>query len=219
MPPDARGQPLPPEIASLPRDEFRAIYDRATQVVFGFTKSRPRTEELVQSASMLLLTTRRWDPSKGPLLQHFLGIVRSVLSHSYSREKTERGARAAQTREDFQREVVGTEAASPEDATIDGTDGADRQAAAERELDELDASVAGSPDAQRVLRARRAGDRKKKAAEIALELGLPVERVYRANKLLLNHLRRIRAQPAGTAPGVAPLPEPGRTVEDTEVDS
>jgi DNA-directed RNA polymerase specialized sigma24 family protein len=210
--------PLPPEIASLPEGAFRKTYDQATRLVFGFTKSKPRTDELLQTASDLLLTTRRWDPSKGPLLDHFLGIVRSVLSHSYSREKTERGERATQTRENFQREVAGTEAASPEDAAIDGTDASDRQAAAERELDELDASVAGSPDAQRVLRARRAADGKKKPAEIALELSLPVERIYAANKLLLHHLRRIRAQRAEGA-AVAPPPKRTGTVEDTEVDS
>jgi DNA-directed RNA polymerase specialized sigma24 family protein len=218
MPPDPRGQTLPPEIASLSRDEFRAVYDRATAVVFGFTKSKPRTEELLQAASVLLLTTRRWDPDKGPLLQHVLGIVRSVLSHSYSREKTERGERAAQTREGFQREVAGTEAPSPEDATIDGTDGADRQAAAERELDELAASVADHPDAPRVLRLRRASERKRKASEIARELGLPVERVYRANDVLLRHLRRIRAQPP-ERPSVGPSPKRTRPDEDTEVDS
>jgi DNA-directed RNA polymerase specialized sigma24 family protein len=218
MPPEQRGQRLPPEIASLPEGEFRMTYERATLMVFGFTKSKVRTDELMQTAADLLLTTRRWDPGERPLLDHFLGIVRSVLSHSYSREKTERGDRATQTRESFQREVVGTEAASPEERAMDGADAADRQAAAERELDELDSSLTGSPDAQRVLRARRAADGKKKPAEIALELNLPVERVYRANKLLLQHLRRIRAQPP-EGPPVGPPPERTRPIEDTEVDS
>jgi DNA-directed RNA polymerase specialized sigma24 family protein len=206
MPPDIERQPLPPEIAALSRDEFRAVYERAYQAVLGFTKSEARADELIQPAFLLLLTTRRWNPSAGPLLGHVMGIVRSVLSHAYSKEKAERSERAAQTRESFQREVVGAEAASPEDEAIDGTATAERQAAAERELDELAESVADHADARHVLRIRRAEEKKKKAAAIALELGIPVERVYRANKLLLHHLRRIRAARA----------ELGETIDDSE---
>ena len=194
MPPDERRQQLPPEIAALSRDEFRAVYEQATQIVLGITKSKARTEELMQTAASLLLTTRRWNPNGGPLLRHMVGIVRSVLSHSYRRENTERAERAAHARESFQREVLGMEAASPEDETIDGTATAERQAEAERELDELAASVADHPDAPRVLRMRREAEGKKKAADIARELDMPVGRVYRANDVLRRHLRRIRAE-------------------------
>jgi DNA-directed RNA polymerase specialized sigma24 family protein len=200
MPPDDTRTEIPPEIAALSKDEFRAIYEQATLIVLGITQSKTRTDELMQAASVLLLTTRRWDRDKGPLLKHLVGIARSVLSHSYRREKTDRADRAAQDRESFQREVIGTEARSAEDDTVDRTDADERQVAAARELDELDASLPEGSDAQRVLRCRRAGEKRKKPAEIAHELGLPVERVYRANKLLLHHVRRIRAARAGEGP-------------------
>jgi DNA-directed RNA polymerase specialized sigma24 family protein len=220
MPPDKPRQELPAEIAALSREEFRSVFEQAMQIVLGFTKSKARTDELMQTASLLLFTTRRWNPRAGPILGHLLGIVRSVLSHSYRHENSERGARAAHARESFQREVAGTEAASPEDETIDGTATEERRAEAERELDELAASVADHADAPRVLRSRRDADGKKKAADIARELDLPVERVYRANKLLLNHLRRIRAkrgtEKAGDA--VAPLPERSRKDDDSEME-
>jgi hypothetical protein len=220
MPPDPKVQSPQPESAPT-KDEFHAAYQQAMPIVLGFTKSKPRTEELMQAAAVLLMSTRRWDRSKGPLLDHFVSIVRSVLSHAYSREKTERGERAAETREKFQREVVGTEAPSPEEKTLDGADAANRQAAASRELDALEASlaVAGSEDAVRVLRARRAADGKKRAGDIAKELEIPAERVYRANKLILQHARKLRARRAENAPDERAERAADRKADDSEVDS
>ena len=148
-----------------------------------------KADELTARAFEALLTTRRWDAARGPLLRHVLGIVASIRHHDY---RSTQGERREKAEERFQHELVGTQASSPEDASLAHAEEQDAQARAERELEELQASVAAHPLAPRVLRCRRDGLTSSKA--VAEALGVPPSDVYLANDVLKSHLRKIRAQ-------------------------
>jgi DNA-directed RNA polymerase specialized sigma24 family protein len=180
---------LPPELASLSKTEMRDAYQAVAQLAFRITRSTSRTDELVQTTFERLLTTRRWDPEGGPLLHHLMGVVKSLLSISY-KSKAKKHDEIAH--DGFHREVVGESAGSVEDAIIEHADREAEHAGAAAELDELVARVARHPDATRVLRLK-IDTGIDDAAEIAVELDLPVTRVYRINEVLKYHLERIRA--------------------------
>ncbi|HEY8088176.1 MAG TPA: hypothetical protein VIF09_10035 [Polyangiaceae bacterium] len=189
MPPDAEKAPLPPELQGVTREELRDVYVAATRYAQSLLKSKARAEDVVQRAFEKLLTTRRWNPAGGvPLLHHMLGVVKSMVSDAFKSKAHERADRA---HGEFQRDV-GEKERSPEEATLDRAETEGRQSDAESELDRLEASVSGHDLAPRVLRCRRDG--KVKASDIARELDVPVAQVYRANEMLKDHLRKIRAE-------------------------
>jgi DNA-directed RNA polymerase specialized sigma24 family protein len=189
MPPDDR---LPPELRELSKTELRELYVTAMRIALGLMKSRSAAEQLVSDAFEALLTTRRWDKSKGPLERHLFGVLTSIRSNRF---KSKADARAEDVGKEYQREM-GEVAQSAEARMLShSASEADRSSAGD-ELDELARSVAHLPVATKVLGCLRASEdgEKKKPAEVAAELGLPREEVYMANKLLREHLAKIRAR-------------------------
>jgi DNA-directed RNA polymerase specialized sigma24 family protein len=183
-PPPNRG--AAPELAAVTKDQMRALVELAQSVARAITKSDSQADNIVQTTFELLLTTRRWD-SKKPLEAHVVGIVRSLISHAYAKEKS---TRPAQAHEGFHYENVGHHSPSPEDKTLDASADEQKQSRATRELDELAARVAKHPLAPRVLQKRVEG--LTKAADIAHALDVNVEEVYRANDVLRRNLRAMR---------------------------
>ena len=72
---------------------------------------------------------------------------------------------------------------------LDAAEQADSERDAEQTIDRLFAAVAHLPLATAVLRCRREGT--ERAGDIAVQLGVPVQDVYRANEQLHYHLKRI----------------------------
>jgi DNA-directed RNA polymerase specialized sigma24 family protein len=175
-----------PELAAVTKDQIRALVELAQSVARAITKSDSQSDNIVQTTFELLLTTRRWDGKK-PLEAHVVGIVKSLISHAYAKEKS---TRPAQAHEGFHYENVGHHSPSPEDKTLDASADEQKQSRATRELDELAAAIAKHPLAPRVLEKRRDG--LTKAADIAQALGVNVEEVYRANDVLRRNLQAMR---------------------------
>ena len=182
-----------PELARISREQMRELYELAHFTAMRITHSKSRSDDITQTVFERLMTTRRWDQKK-PIEAHVVWIVKSLVSHERSAEKSERKGLA---HDGFQREVAGLREPSAEERAIDGGEEEGRRRAVERELEELAESVAGHPLASAVLRQRIEGARK--AGEIAGALGVAVDEVYRANELLTRHLRAIRRKTDSSA--------------------
>ena len=189
MPPD---EELPPELLTVSKEEFREVYAAATRFALALMRDRARADDLVSETFEKLLTTRRWDPTKKPLLDHVLGAIRSNRSNRFH---SKAGEHAAVAHEGYQREEAGMEAVSPETKNLERAEEEGAQADAEAELEALAKSVEKHAVAPRVLACRRAG--KTKRSEIADELGVSPAEVSLANDVLRDHLRKIRARGSG----------------------
>ncbi len=154
----------------------------------GITRSKPRSEEIVQDAFERVMTTRPWSRRDRSFEQHMVGVVYSLTNHAFTSAKPKQDREA---HEGFQREEVGMEGASPEIKTLERAETEGRATRAEQELDELEASCTDNPTAREVLRCRREHELVK-AGDIAAKLGIPVEQVYRANEALRERLKTIR---------------------------
>jgi len=179
---------LPPELAVIPRNEFRAVWERVTLVALRITKSKLRADQLMSDVYAKLVTTRRWDPSKKPLEKHLFGTVRSLLNIEY---RSKQGEREALGNEGYHREVRPGHDVSVEDAVIEASDADARQTQAALEVEELRRRAASHPVMSGVLRCKSGGINK--AADIARELNASPKEVYRAIELLKDHLTRMRA--------------------------
>jgi len=173
------------------KDEVRAGYQAAMAFAMAVTKSKARAEEAVQQAfESLYAGVREWRRAKVAFDVFAIGATRSIISNERKAKREERASKAAEI---FQADV-GTQAASAEDRTLAHAEEVQRLGGAGSELDALDASIGDHEDAREVLRCRRGTDEPLKAAEIARCTGIPVGRVYRANELLSDHLKKLRAR-------------------------
>ena len=168
------------------KEEVRDAVDAAMAVALAITQSRQRAEDVVQDAFERALTTRHWDRSKGPFDRYMAGVVRSLLNIAFHSAGPEREAKA---HEGFYDEVAGRWTESAEVKTLEYAEAEERDARAVEDLERLRASVAEHPVAPEVLKCRERGI--DKAAQIARELEVPVQKVYRANELLKEHLGKI----------------------------
>jgi DNA-directed RNA polymerase specialized sigma24 family protein len=175
-----------PELAGISKAQMRKLFELAYAVAMATTKSKERSDVIVQTAFERLLTTSRWDGKK-PIDIHLAGIVKSVASHQYASEKS---TRKAESHDGFHREVVGTNHPSTEDAILESAEDDEKQENASSELDELAATCADHPLAPHVLQIRI--KTAAKASEIARALGVSSAEVYRANDVLRRNLRAIR---------------------------
>jgi DNA-directed RNA polymerase specialized sigma24 family protein len=179
-------QAMASELATVSRAKMRELFDLAYSVAMAITKSKARSDDIVQTTFERLMTTRRWDGKK-PIEAHVVGIVKSLVSNQHQGSKSERKAEA---HDGFHREVVGQNSPSPEERTIEKAMDEARQTSAAGELEQLAAKVAAHPLAPRVLQKR--ADGLSKPADIARALGVSVDDVYRANDVLRRNLRSIR---------------------------
>ncbi len=177
---------IPPELARLSAEELKDLLVTMTGVALRLTKARTRADALVSDVWNKLCTTRRWQPEKGPLLRHALGALKSELHHERASKKDEKEKRAA---DGFHREVRGEREPSPEALQLEEAEADRKQSAAADKLERLAQSVKDHPPAPDVLACKARGI--DKPADIARELGVPVQKVYQSLDLLKRHLRRI----------------------------
>jgi DNA-directed RNA polymerase specialized sigma24 family protein len=173
--------------SSLSKQDLRDAYRAALALAMKITRSKARADDVVQDAMERLLTTRTWDPTKGPLEEHVVGIVRSLLNIAH---RSAAPRREAQAHEGFHAEVVGRQTESAEHRTLEHVEAETRQQDAAGVLERLTAQVAEHPVALGVLRCR--ADGLERARDMAATLGVPVEEIYRANELLKYHLKLYR---------------------------
>jgi hypothetical protein len=182
---------LPPELAELPPGELEAVLETAILVATRRLKSAPRARQLVSDVFTKLTRTRRWDSSRGPLLRHVLGALKSELSHQNTSKEPEREEIAHET---FHREVRPDRVESAEELHLERGDAEVRRDRAARELEQLEARVANLPVASAILRLQREQGIHK-PAEMAEALKVPVRDVYRALEMLRYHLKKLRETP------------------------
>jgi len=179
---------LPPELKAVAPDQMRAVLEAAALVALRLTKSKRLADELLSDVFDKLTTTRRWDRSRGPLLDHVLGALRSVLNNQRTSKAPEREGVA---HGDYHREVRPTVVESPEETVLEHEEAQLGRSRAARELGLLAARIDHHELAPKVLRCKSDGIAP--PAEIARTLGVPVRQVYQAIDLLKYHLEKIRA--------------------------
>jgi DNA-directed RNA polymerase specialized sigma24 family protein len=188
---------LPPELAAVPRALLDSALHKARVFALRKTASRALADDLVQDVFMKIATTRRWDETKGPLDRHFLLCMKSELSHRFTSKAPEREAEAVAG---FLREEVPDLAPSAEAAILDKAredrEEEARRANAVAELEMLRVRIADHELMPKVLACREQGI--DGASRIAAELGVPVQKVYRAIDLIKYHLKKIREERAAT---------------------
>ena len=176
-------------MADIPtREEAREAYEAAMAVAVAMMRAKEPATDLVQEAFERMLTTRPWARAQRTFAQHAMNVVRSLALHARA-SKAE--ARDKEAHEGFHREEVGYAAASPEEKILRHAEQEGRQSRTEQELDSLDAALGDNTVARAVLRCLRE-DGLAKAGDIAVKLGIPVQRVYRANEALREHLHALR---------------------------
>jgi DNA-directed RNA polymerase specialized sigma24 family protein len=167
--------------------EKRSAYRAAVQLADSITHSSDRARDVVQEAFLRTLSTRPWRADDVTFEDHMLGIVRSLLNIEH-RSAARRNASLAA--DGFHREVVGYRTESAEADHLEHEHWARRDADAASLYEKLAAAIAHHPVAPEVLRCVLDGNHK--AADVAERLGVPVEKVYRANEVIKDNLRRIR---------------------------
>jgi DNA-directed RNA polymerase specialized sigma24 family protein len=178
------------------KEELREALEAATAFAVSMTRSKARADDLVQQAFEAFLTGERsWQRDKLPFKVFLIGAVRSMLSHE---RRDEAGGNGVRAEKDFQRDIVGKKAPSPEAKTLERAEEEGKQTAADATLDAIDAALGDNETARAVLRCRGKSEVPMKAGAIAKELELPVDDVYRANELIKDHARKSRAKTTKT---------------------
>jgi DNA-directed RNA polymerase specialized sigma24 family protein len=185
-PPSTGPMEMPPELASVPDPELGEIMRVARTYAFKKTKSNAGAQVLVSDAFMKLVTTRRWDPTKAPLLTYFLFVIKSEFRNQITSAARDRENSA---HEGFHREVRPDHSPSAEDDILDYGEQKERDDHSRTELDALKARIARHTLMPRVLECRLGG---MTPGETARFLQVPERDVYAAIKLLKHHLTRIR---------------------------
>jgi DNA-directed RNA polymerase specialized sigma24 family protein len=192
-PPPSSSPPveLPPEIKNLDPAVLRDLLAAGRVLVIKKTRSKDIADQVISDTFYKLTTTRRWDPTKGPLLPYFLLSVKSELGHFFERQATER---RRMLDDGLEREDLQGHMASAEQTVIEADGARARQALAAEVLRLLQEQIAHHPLMPRVLAAQMQG---MKPAAIARHLELPERDIYGAIKLLKHHMNNIRAAQAG----------------------
>lgn len=189
--PPWEGEGLPPELRALPRAELVSAMRLVRLHVIKKTKSKLLADDFVPNVFVKITRTRRWNPAKGPFSRHYMLCMKSELSNYWKSKAPEKEAEA---HEGFAREELPTKTPSVEDDIIrDETERevtAVREAKAAREVELLRERVARHELMPRVIAALEHGTEER--AAIADELGVPVQKVYRALDLMRHHLKKIR---------------------------
>jgi DNA-directed RNA polymerase specialized sigma24 family protein len=181
---------LPAELAAVSRSELEAVLRAGWAFVVKKTRSKELAEGLVPEMYLKLATTRRWDPKKMPLAQHFILSLKSELSNRLTSHASQREELA---HDGFHREVRPGHVPSAEDLAV-APDSDARRARAQQDaktvLELLRSRVRDHELMPGVLACKESGiDEPRRIAE---KLGVPVQKVYRALDLLRYHLRQIR---------------------------
>ncbi len=190
-PPSTAPMEMPPELASVPDRELREILRVARTYALKKTRSGAGADVLVSDAYMKLVTTRRWDPTRAPLLKYFLFVIKSEFSNQVTSAAPDRENSA---HEGFHREVRPDHSPSAEDGILELGEQKERHDQSRTELDALKVRIARHSLMPRVLECRGEG---MTPGETARFLHVSERDVYAAIKLLKHHLTRVRETDRG----------------------
>jgi DNA-directed RNA polymerase specialized sigma24 family protein len=189
-PPPRLPGPLPPELAALPAEELRAIFEESLLIANRWLHSPTRAREVVSDLYQKLTTTRRWDPTKAPLRVYVIHTMRSLMRHERGDRFTKKEREANVV---FSEQYYAEPGASPEQMHLDHAEESRREARAKRHLEQLEQRIEGLPLARSIVQAHRERDFEK-PAELASYLDAPVKDVYRALDMLRHHIGNIRKE-------------------------
>jgi DNA-directed RNA polymerase specialized sigma24 family protein len=197
--PPYEGEGLPPELRAVPRDVLASATRHARTFVINKTRSNGMDKEeakllaweLVQDVFVKVTRTRRWNAAKGVFSRHFMLCTMSELNHHFTSKAREKEKEA---NEGYGREELPTHTPSVEDRIIEEQTETELMAAREskaaREVALLREKIASHELMPRVAAALEGGTTR--PADIATELGVPVQKVYRALDLMRHHMQNIR---------------------------
>src|SRR5579871_2268521 len=149
------------------------------------TKDVELADDLVDDVFLKMTHTRRWNPAKRPFGAHFMLCVKSELNHYFASKAPEKQALA---HEGFHRDERPKVVRSVEEEIVSGQ--TEREHAAARDLQLLRERTADHELMSKVISCIKAGS--ESPATIAVELGVPVQQVYRALEGLRRHAKKIR---------------------------
>jgi RNA polymerase sigma factor (sigma-70 family) len=187
--PPPRAQ-LPPEIAALSQEAFVDACDLLKVTSIRLMRKPDEADELYWTVWERLMTTKRYDPAKGPLKAWLVLVTKGEYKNAIEKKVSKR-RRDARAHEGFHREEGLTSIASAEDQMVAHAEDSAKQAEVARDLQALEARAAEHPIALRVLELRKEGH---KPAAIAEILGVPTKKVYEANESLKDYLTEIRRE-------------------------
>jgi DNA-directed RNA polymerase specialized sigma24 family protein len=186
IPPPRKDQT--PELQAIPEQELREACETLRAITIKILRSKRRALELYWGVWHKLLTTRRYDPTKGPLVPWMILVAKSVYSNAV--EKVTRTAEHdAEAHEGFHREVAPVITASPEEEMLERAEAARAEAEAAEDFHALRARAAMHPIALRVVDLQMEGHKPKAIAEI---VGVDVTKVYQASDSIRDYLKEIQ---------------------------
>jgi hypothetical protein len=181
---------LPRELEALGKAEVRAVFEEALLLGYRWTKSQDRARALVSDLYVKITTTQRWDPTRAPLRVFVLQTLRHLLRHEPMTERI--SARERKAMEGFHREIRPERVDSAEEMHLEKAYYAARHEASARRLAKLEERLEqrGLGLARRIVDAYREKDYETRT-EVADDLGVPVQQVYRAIETMRYHLEKI----------------------------
>jgi hypothetical protein len=186
IPPPRKDQP--PELRAIPDEVLRAACETLRAITIKVLRNKERAEMLYWTVWHKVLTTRRYDPTKGPLVPWLIFVTKSEYWHELEKEKA-RAEHDAEAHEGFHREVRPVLTASAEEQILDHAEDAQDEADAAEDATLLRARAARHPIALRVVDLRAEGHKPK---AIAALLGVDVKKVYEACDSLQDYLKEIQ---------------------------
>jgi DNA-directed RNA polymerase specialized sigma24 family protein len=179
--------------------EWGDLLEKVRAFAYKRTGSKAHADDLAPEACTLLMTTRRWDPSREPVLaKHMMKIVMSLLSNARERERVRAEYEMKAAIEE--RTTGGDSTPSAGQLSIELGDRERSRIRAARKLADLRASLGGFDlELQLIDLTEQEIDERAEQARIT---GRRIEEVYEAWRRIRRYLAR--------------LPDAGREDDDDE---
>ncbi len=175
------------ELRDVPEAELRRLLKQGFAVAWKKTRSVPLAKDVVSDVVHKLTTTRRWQPDRGPLADHFFGAIHSEISNRFT---SKAGEREDAAHEGFHRETRPAATQSAEEMAVGREEQEERRSTAAKTVERLLARVSGRSLCARIVRALEDGEEMKPSA-LASRLGVTREEIYVALRQLRYHVQRI----------------------------
>ncbi len=179
---------LTPGFAGVSDAELQEACVTMMAVAIRLLRSKDLANDLYWITWGKILTTRPYDPAKGPVVAWLLLVAKSA--HLDRLRENASLHRAAPVHERFHREERPLEVGSAEDQMIEDEEALRRQAEANEDIAALRERAATHPLALQVFNLRQEHEGIK-PKEIAERLGVDIKKVYQANEALQDYFKAI----------------------------
>jgi hypothetical protein len=193
-----RKRKYPPELANVSDQELVAMCFAGIELVERVTKS-VEPWEVINTCFVQLCDTHRWKPQLGSLRDHFLLLVKNELHALRKARRKDARERDAQLAERYYRETYYSPAPSPEDVAVADEQQRtyDHNAARRRVLlERVRQRVVGTPAAALFDYWANATE-DLAMTEVAVKLGVTVDQLYAAKKMIEYHALICRKEMQG----------------------